>query len=128
MNTKQSDEKWVKDFCDEISDPYSDTAPSESFIEYHIKPKLLEKLESLRSQEAKRVEEAVRIERETWVQRLPEDTFSITIEGRVEGRVLSNRKFVSIKSIQASGGTTLLLESEASAHEMLQALTDKKDV
>lgn len=65
-------------------------------------------------------EEAV-VERERALCRkhIPEDMICITIEGNV----LVNRKFVSMQSIKASNGRTLLLEAEASAHQILEALT-----
>jgi len=77
---------------------------------------------TLQAHTSQQVEEAVRKEREVWLQRLPEDTFSVTIEGHFGKRTVANRKFVSMKSIAASEGKTLLLEAEACAHQMLQAI------
>lgn len=65
---------------------------------------------------------AVQTERERWVQRIPEDGFSISIQGIINKEVVSNRKYVHSLSIHASNGKTLLLEAEACAHEILQAL------
>jgi hypothetical protein len=110
------------DICAKI-DNAKCTNCSSSFLET-IENDIVTALQSYAQQQ---VQEAVEAEREKYLQRLPEEMFSITIEARVDGQLLANRKFVSMTSIKATDGRTLLLEAEACAHQVLQALTQPQD-
>lgn len=60
-------------------------------------------------------------ERERWLQRLPEDTISITIEARVDKRVLANRKFVEVRSALQSDGLALYETGKIAIAEILKS-------
>jgi len=62
-------------------------------------------------------------ERKRWVQKLPNETISITIEGRVDGKLVANRKFVSAKDAFMSNWLSLFKTGEIAIAEIIEALT-----
>lgn len=105
-------EEWAVDICIE----------QEIEIGKENRKDLVDRLKKRLSTHHQQLQKAREEERAIWGQRLPEDTFSVTIEGRFGKRIVANRKFVSMKSINATDGKTLLLEAEACAHQILQSL------
>lgn len=116
-NTREGEER------EEIETRFLKDFRAGKFINTHTNLQNPFEIEAWWHQELQKAREE---ERAKWAQRLPEDTFSVTIEGRFDKRIVANRKFVSMKSITSTGGKTLLLETEACAHQILQSLTQSE--
>lgn len=63
-------------------------------------------------------------ERERYAHSVPDGMALITIEVRKGNKLTANRKAVTLLSVDATDGRTLLLEAEACAHQILQALSN----